>query len=253
MLLLLRFLPFIAGAVNLALFAWQPRLPNAYPWIVVWAPALILGTGLLIAQRRMRPGEAFEKLLPPAIAVTSFGYSLLLMEGLWVSVALPLLAGGVTFVALELLFLLIYRPTRYPVNGMSHLNLSLVPVAILFAQFASVGLTVFVHASRVIPVAVMAAVTALLFHVTSHVEATAEHRRRWTALGAWIGVHIGLLGIFLPVNLVFHGSLAAVVAAFALRTRRYGIAPRLAPRFVVAEIIVAAALLIAMATTARWA
>lgn len=253
MLLLLRFLPFAVGALNAALFAWQSGSADAYPWIALWAPLTVLVAGFLIAGKRMAVWQAAERLLPPALALAAGVAGLLLMEGGWARVVLPLMAGSVSFLVLELLFLLVYLPTRYPVNGLSHVNLSLVPVTIWLTQYVAVGLTVFVHESRAIPVIVQTAVAALLFWSTSHVEAAPDGRRRWTALGAWLGLHIGLLGAFLPLRLGLHASLAAILLAIALRSRRYGIMPSVTPQLMRAELAAAVILLGLMVGTARWA
>ncbi|OGL73954.1 hypothetical protein A3E39_02020 [Candidatus Uhrbacteria bacterium RIFCSPHIGHO2_12_FULL_60_25] len=253
MLLLLRFLPFVVGVLNALLFVWQSRSAGAYPWIAIWTPLTVIVAGYLIAGKRMAVGQATERLLPPALALAAGVMGLLLMEGAWVTVVLPLMAGSVSFLVLELLFLLVYLPTRYPVNGLSHVNLSLVPVTIWLTQYVAVGLTVFVHESRAIPVIVQTVVAALLFWSTSHVEALHDHRRRWTALGAWLGLHIGLLGAFLPLRLGLHASLAAILLAVALRSRRYGIMPSLTTKLMRAELAAAAILVGLMVGTARWA
>ncbi len=253
MLLLLRFLPFAVGVTNALLFAWQSRDASSYPWLIIWTPFTVLIAGFVIGWKRMTFSELVEKLLPAALAVAACGYGLLLVEGWWALSVIPLLAGGVSFLALELLFLLAYLPTRYPVNGLSHLNLTLVPPTVWLAQYTSVGLTVFVHASRVIPIFVMSAATALLFWSTSHVEASGAERGRWAALGAWLGLQAGLMGAFLPVSLALQGGIAALAIALALRSRRYEIAPRPSFRFMLTEVSAASVLLLLLVATARWA
>ena len=252
MLFLRRLLPFLVGCLT-ALCLWaQTQNAGSYPWMALVAPIAFLAAGIFIGWKRFPFLDLLARIVPPAVTLAALVFGLLLAEGgmgLW---AIPIVGGIISFVALELLFLLAFLPTRYPVNGLSHLNLVLVPVALWLISYASVGLTMFIHASRAIPILVLSAAGALLFWSTSHVEATPGHRRRWGAVGAWMGAHLGLLGAFLPLAIALHGAYAALLGTFALRVRRYGIAPHLPRSLIIAEILGAAVLLGGMLGTARW-
>jgi hypothetical protein len=252
MLLFLRFLPFIVAVLGTLLFRWQSLSVDTYPWLTVAAVAMFGCAGYLIGRRRIEMKELVGKLLVPALALITLAYGLLLAEGLIATFAIPLLVSVIVFASLELTFLLAYLPARYPVNGLSRFGLSLVPLTLWIAQSTSVGLSVFIRISQFVPIAVMSFVMALLFWFTSYRGVGDEHRKRWTAIGAWLGLQLGLLAVFLPVNLSVQGALAAICGSLVLRCRRYGIAPRKSARTVWTEVLLAVALLIMVLYTARW-
>jgi hypothetical protein len=253
MLLLLRLLPCVVGATNVALFLLQARNPETYPWMILAAPVLLAGAGMLIASKKIDDVvNMAARIVPGVLVMIACGYGMLLAEG-WVAFwGIPLFAGIVSWLVLELLFLLTYLPTRYPVNALSHVNLALVPVTLWFAQSTSVGLLVFVHASPLIPLVVMPCVTALLFWSTVHVEANPEHRSRWALLGMWIGVQFGVLGLLLPFPISVHGAMAALLGAVAVRARRYGFMPRVPRSLMWSEVLGVFVLLAALLATGRW-
>lgn len=252
MLFLRRLLPFLVGGFAAACLWAQARNAGSYPWLALAASVAFLAAGIFIGWKRLPFTALLARVLPSAVMLLALAFGLLLSEGEIGRTVMPIVGGVVSFVALELLFLLAFLPTRYPVNGLSHLNLVLVPAALWLIAYAAVGLTMFIHASRAIPVVALAAAGAVLFWSTSHVEAAPNHRRRWGAIGAWLGAHLGLLGAFLPVAIMVHGGIAALLGAFALRVRRYGIAPRVARPLMIAEVMGMALLLGAILGTARW-
>jgi hypothetical protein len=252
MLLFLRFLPFIVAVLDALLFRWQAMSADTYPWLAVAGVMMFCCAGFMVGRRRIEFRELVSKLFIPLIALIVLAYGLLLAEGLIATFAIPITAAVIVFAALELTFLLAYLPSRYPVNGLSRLGLSLVPVILWIAQSTSVGLLVFIRISHLIPLVVMALITAFLFWFTSYRGVSEEHRKRWTMLGAWLGLQLGLLAIFLPVNLSVQGALAAISGCLALRCRRYGIAPRKSARVVWIEVACAIILLVLVLGTARW-
>lgn len=252
MLLLRRLMPYLVAILTAWCLAWQARSPGSYPWVAALAPLAFVAAGFFIGARRIPLGELTARLLTPALALTAGAYALLLAEGNFALWIIPVFCGGVAYVTLELLFLLTFLPTRYPVNGLSHVNLALVPVTFWFVHYTSVGLTMFIHTSFVLPVLALAVTGALLFWCTAHVESSASHRRRWSAIGGWLGAHLGLLGALLPVNVALHGGYAALLGTFALRTRRYGITPSVPHGTMWAETMGIVLLLIVMLATARW-
>ena len=252
MLLLRRLAPFVVGMINASLLFWQAQSPASYPWLAVGVPVLFAAAGVFIGWKRFGAAEFASRLLGPLLALTSAAYALLLAEGVFAQWMIPAFGGVVSYAGLELLFLLAFLPTRYPVNGLSHLNLALVPVTLWCANYASVGLTMFIQTPRVVPVLVLAATGVMLFWCTAHVDASADHRRRWTLLGGWLGLHLGLLGAFLPVNIALHGGYAAVLGTFALRARRYGMTPSVPRTLILAESLCVLIVVGLMIGTARW-
>jgi hypothetical protein len=254
MLVLLRLLPFTLGAVNAALFLYQARSAETYPWPAVIATVLTLACAFLILRKRGRGmvRRGGRLIVPSVLTLAVCGYALLLAEGVLAHWVIPLFAAALTFAGLELFFLSTFVSARYPVNGLSHLNLSLVPAAFWLTAFTSVGITVFINGSRLIPVCTMTLVAFAMFYWTSHPEAGPVLRRRWALLGAWLGFQLGLVGAVLPVDLLVHGTLAALCGAFAVRVRRYGIVPPLPRKLIIAESLVFVVFLAAVLATARW-
>jgi hypothetical protein len=252
MFVVIRLLPAFLGAFTALAFAYQARDAAHYPWIAVAALAAFGVGGFLIAWSRHRHVGDARPLIPGLIAIASAAFGLILAEGALAAWIIPVIAGGTALLVSELLFLSLYAPARYPVNGLSHVNLVLVPIALWFAAYASLGLTVFVDAARVIPIAVIGAVSLALFSATSHAEASPATRRRWTLIGGWIGIQTGILIAALPLDLIASSTFVALTLAYVLRTRRYGIPPAIPTRQIVAEALAFSVLLIVILATARW-
>jgi hypothetical protein len=252
MLILLRLLPFVLGIVNALLFLLQARSAEFYPWYAVIATVLLFASAFLIIWKRGRGMSDLRLIIPSVLALAISGYALLLAEGLLALWAIPLFVGGLSFVSLELLFLSTFVSAWYPVNGLSHVNLALVPITFWFTAFTSVGLTVFLNSSRLVPILTMTLVAFSMFYWTSHAEAGQASRRRWAFMGAWFGFQLGLIGAVLPVNLVLHGTIAALCGAFAVRTRRYGIIPPIPRKLIVFESFNFFIFLTVVLVTARW-
>jgi hypothetical protein len=254
MLILLRLLPFALGVVNAALFLCQARSAGTYPWLAGMAAVLLFASAFLILRRRGRGmvRRGGRLIIPSVLVLAICGYALLLAEGAFALWVIPLFAGVITFVGLELLFLSTFVSARYPVNGLSHLNLSLVPVAFWLTAFTSAGLTVFINSSRLIPIFTMTLMSFAIFYWTSHPEAGSVSRRRWAFLGGWLGFQLGLIGAAISVDLVLHGTLAALCGAFAVRARRYGIMPPVPRKLIIAESLFFIIFLAAVLATARW-
>ena len=252
MLIFIRLLPLLVGALNTLLFFLQARNPGSYPWLAIIAPVALAGASIAVLWRRRRGSDDVRLMIPSFLALLVAGYGLLLAEhalALWI---IPLVAGGISFVSLELLFLSTFVSARYPVNGLSHLNLTIVPLVLWLTAFTSVGLTVFLNMSRLVPLSAMTVVMFLLFYATSHAEAGRSARWRWAWLGAWLGVHVGILCAVLPVNLAMHGVIAALIGSFAIRVRRYGMMPPIPRRLILVESMMALIMLVAVCVTAQW-
>lgn len=252
MMLLLRVLPVIAGLTGGGLFFAQVRDANTYPWMLLPVVLIYVGSAVALHWRRWKGAEQIRSLIPSLIALVALGAGLLLTEGVIAQWLIPVFAGLVLYAVFELRFLHAFIPARYPVNGISHVNLFLVPFVFWIAGYTSVGLVVFMLANKWIPVGVMTFLGCVLFYSTSHAEASVVQRWRWTWLGAWIGFQIGLLEIFLPLNLFVHAAIAALCAGYALRVRRYGIQPPISDRLMMMESIGAMVLLGVLIFTSRW-
>ncbi len=252
MFVVIRLLPAFLGALTALAFMVQARDASHYPWIAVGAIVAFAIGGFAVAWSRHRHVGDARPLVPGIIAVASAAFGLVLAEGALAAWVIPVFAGGTVLLACELLFLSLYAPARYPVNGLSHVNLVLVPIALWFATYASLGLTIFVDAARAIPIAVIGAVSLALFSATSHAEASPATRRRWTLIGGWVGIQTGMLVVALPLDLIASSTFVALTLAYVLRTRRYGIPPAVPTRQIVSEALAFAALLLIVLATARW-
>lgn len=252
MIILLRLLPFATGVATVILFYIQSKSPATYPWQVIATPVIFLASGYLIGRKQHEILPLLQRMVPSALAICVAGYGLLLAEGIFATIVIPLSIGCIAFVCLELLFFSTYLPARYPVNGLSHVNLALVPLILWLASFTSVGIMDFINASVFIPIAVMTGTTALLFWATSHADASRESQRRWTLIGAFIGMHLGILGALLPLSLTPLASLSALLGALVLRARRYGITPALRRRVMFLEPVIGTLFVAMLLVTSRW-
>lgn len=252
MILLLRMIPLLAGLLNGTLFFIQARQPDFFPWLIVPTIVVYLFSVTLIHWRRWRGAEELRSFIPAIVAIFASGYGLLLTEGMISGWMIPLFVAVTTYAILELQFLRAFVPARYPANGISHVNLLLVPCVCWLAAYTSVGLVVFVNMSRFIPVIAMSALGFVMFYATSQAESTMAQRWRWTWIGTWIGMQVGFLEVVLPLNLFIHAAIAALCCGYALRVRRYGIQPPIPARMMMTEFFGSLILLTAIAATARW-
>lgn len=252
MVLFLRLLPFVVGALQVVVFREQMRNPLSYPWIVFVGVAALPVAAWLISRTRVRAVDMLEKMAPAFILVSSLAFALLLLEGngaVWVA---AVIAALTSYFSLEMLFVHAYVPTRYPVHGLSRLHIAYVPIAMWYAAATSSGLLTFVHSERAFHLAGMTALGLVLFRTTGHPGATKSANRIWMFVGALAGFHMGLLGLFLPVRMPVQGMVAALVLSALLRSRRYLYDPRPSGRQAWVEGLSAAAVLLAVTATARW-
>jgi len=252
MFVVIRFLPACIGIALTAAFAYQARHAETYPFTALFGAAAFIAGGCIIAWSRHRRIADARPIIPGVLTVFALGFGLILAEGTLATVVVPLIAGGASFLVLELLFLSLYAPARYPVNGLSHVSLSLVPIALWFVSYAALGLTVFLHVTRIVPIAVLGLTAFILFAATAHAEASAASRRRWSLIGGWLGVQLGILIVALPLDLIASSTFVALAGAYVLRTRRYGIPPFVPRRQVVGEAVTFLSLITVILATARW-
>lgn len=252
MILFLRSLPFLVAVLEGAVFYQQIRHPLDYPWIVAIGVVALPAASIAMTFRRVRFFDMLEKMTPSFALLASLAFGLLLAETPVAYGVIIALAAVATFVSLELLFVLTFDPSRYPVNALSRVNIGYVPLAIWYAAATSAGLLIFLHVNKVWHLALLTVLGAMLFRTTGHPGATRQQNAIWTALGALIGLHVGLLGLFLPVGMPVHGFIATIILCSALRVRRYMYDPKPSRRQAWVEAIAAMVAIIAVLTTAKW-
>jgi len=221
MIFLFRLMPVLSALLVGGAFYWQLRDPLFFPWIALCGVLWVMACIFLMARRRVRFADLVEKMLPTALFLLALVYGMLLAEG-WASKAVIMLLGAVaSFLSLELLFLLAFMPSRYPVNSLSHVNLAYVPFVIWYTVATSVGLMAFLHSPKWLYVAAFMILSVALFRTTGHPGATREQNGLWMLVGGLAGLHIGLLSAALPLSMSVQGTLAMVVFCGVLRMRRY--------------------------------
>ncbi len=254
--LILRISPMLVGISTYFLFEWQWRVPLAYPW------ALLAATGLyvVLVLRMVWPRSDRWVMLWNALPMVCFFLAatvcaVMLEESFWRH-ALSVFTGLTSYMALELLFLHLFHSSRYPVNGLTHLQLGLIPLTNALLAWGLVGVRVF--AKAIAPPAwsvplVFACVNALAFAVTSHPDASPYARRIWILFAAFSGFSIGLLLLFLPLAMPAQAFIAALLIALPLRLRRYGFRPALGLSTALLEGGLALIAFLAVLLLSRWA
>lgn len=252
MFLLLRLLPAAVGLVQLIVFTEQVRHPLLYPWIALIGILALPAAAFAIAWGRIHLGDMNEKMTPSFMLVSVLAFSLLMLEGapaLWLA---AVLAAAVSYFSLEMLFLNAYVPARYPVHGISRLNIAYVPIVLWYAAATSAGLLVFLHSRRIWHILGMMLIGILLYRTTGHPGATRHENRTWMCIGGLVGLHVGLLGVFLPFTMAMQGMVAAVLFSAMLRVRRYLYDPKPSRRQAWTEGVSSFAALVLVVVTAPW-
>lgn len=253
MVLLLRLLPLLAATGTVVAFWYQRVLPAFYPWLATAAIVAVLLSASAIAFRRLSPVDVVEKMFPSVLCLAAAAFAMLLVETPEARLGLTVLAGATAFLPLELLFLLAYEPSAYPVNGLSRVNLAALPIATWLLASTSLGLIIFLHTPRVVHVVLLAICGLLFFRTTGHPGAAPAQNRVWMAVGALLGLQIGWFGLLAPLGIEMQGFVAAFVLACAARLRRYAYSPKPHPRVALIEGIGAVAMFVVALVTAKWA
>lgn len=254
--LLLRITPIIVGIATYFLVEWQWRAPLTYPWTMLACVALYLGAVLRMTWLRNERWTMMWHALPTAcFLLSAVAAAAMLEESLWRQ-ALSIFVALASYMALELLFLHLHYSSRYPVNGLTHLQLGLVPLTNALLAWGVVGVRVFAKPfappAWSIPL-VFAMINALAFAVTSHPDASTFSRRGWIVFAAFTGIGIGLLLLFLPLAMPAQAFLAALLVALPLRLRRYGFHPRVSRATAYFEAGVAFLVFFGILLFSRWA
>lgn len=248
----LRFLPLLVAMVEVVVFFEQSKHPLEYPWIAGIGVLALPVAAIVIGWGRVRFFDLVEKMTPSFLLLASLAFALLLVEwrvAFWVIVSI---AGISSFISLELLFQLAFDPSRYPVNGLSRVNIAYVPLILWYVASTSAGLMTFLHMDRLIHLALLTALGAMLFRTTGHPGASWQQNATWSLIGALVGSQVGLLETMLPISLPMQGMLAALILSAALRTRRYKYDPKPSRRTAIIEGGFATASFIILLSTATW-
>lgn len=219
--LLVRGLPLFIGLAAFAACQWQWRNASIYPWPLVLVVIAYGAAAGLIAYRRLPLDELIHKMVPGVVVLIATGFAFLMIESPSSRLAVSFMFAGSAAVSLEMLWTLVFDPARYPVHGLSRLNIAFMPMAAFFTSLGLTGLVYFIRTPEWLPPAVLSSLGALAFFLTSHHSHNAAHRNRWTILGAAIGLQAGILAIILPVSIVVQGAFTAFLFAIPLRIRRY--------------------------------
>ncbi len=224
-ILFLRLLPWLTALSVTGLVVWQWNHERTYPWPIVLGLALYIGAVSLMAWRRLSVRDVCEKFGPSTLSLGVFGMSFLLVETPFERWVLSILLVGSLLLILELLFLLTHDAARYPVNGLSRVNLTLVPIGAFYLMFTLSGLLTFIRIPWWVAIGMCMTYASLVFFLTCHPMADVSHRRRWFLLGGCVGAHMGILAIVLPVGMAVQGAIGAFLLSFPLRVRRYAFEP----------------------------
>jgi hypothetical protein len=252
MIIFLRLLPLAVALFEAVAFTSQLRHPLQYPWIAAAGVIALPFASLAITWGRVRFFDMLEKMTPSFILLASLAFALLLAEGTGAQAAIAILASASCLFSLELLFLLAFNPARYPVHGLSRLNIAYVPIAIWYTASTSSGLLIFLHMDRLWHFLILIGLGAILFRTTGHPQASWQENAVWSAVGALVGGQVGLLGLLLPVSMTMQGFIAAFLLSAALRSRRYRYEPKPPVKQAWTECIVGVIAFAAILMTGKW-
>ncbi len=252
MIFLFRLLP-LFSAILFALSFWlQLQYPFQYPWIALLGVCGVLVSSYLLSRGRVKIFDLTEKMLPTLLFLLTLVFAILLSENVIERTIIIVIGTVAVYLSLELLFLLAFTPPRYPVHGLSRVNIAYVPFIIFYATATSVGLMTFIHTSYWIHIVLMTLLGLILFRTTGHPEATKEDNNRWMLIGMILGLHLGLIGAMLPISMYAQGAIAMLLFCGLLRLRRYLYHPLPSKKQAWLEGVVAAGVLISVVSTARW-
>lgn len=254
---LLRVGPVLAGFAVYGLFEWQWGDPLVFPWpmLISVATYAIIAVRIAWSRNQAPRWEAVWKAVPGCLFLASAGILSLMLEQPALQTVLSLFVAFIAYMSLELFFLHKYDAPHYPVHGLTHLDVGLIPLTNAFLAWGFFGIRTF--SKGLAPVWLMVAtfilVNALGFASTSHSDASRYQRNLWTAFGAWTGAGIACLLLFLPLSMPVQACLAALLAALPIRLRRYSFLSHPSPIAIWIESGIAAALFLGILLLSRWA
>lgn len=241
-------LAFMVGGV----FYWQLKEPAAYPWIAVFGVLLTVVAAYFMSHQRVKMIDLVEKMAPTGLFLMALIFGMLLAEGQLAVWAIIIFGAVATFLSFELLFLHTFMPSRYPINGLSHVNIAYVPFIVWYVIANSVGLMTFLHSPAWMHVVAFTILSVIVFRTTGHPGATREQNRLWMFIGGLTGLHIGLLGMMLPLSMSAQATLGMVIFCAILRLRRYMYHPIPIRRQAWLEGMTAIVILSIAISTAKW-
>lgn len=232
LLLVFRILPFLAAGISAWLMQMQWREPFLFPLPLLGMIAVYGCSAACLSWKRSTWREYVGRTLPTFITLCGALVAAALFEGN-ARLGLTVFTATTVFIALELLFFLLFHPARYPVNGLTHFHLGLVPASIALFVWGTVGWWMFARTGpfeRYAPeilliVGIFSALGGGFFFLTSHPDATPRQRSAWAIFGGFIGFCCACLIFLLPIPLEAHALLAALLISIPLRIRRYAYAP----------------------------
>jgi hypothetical protein len=252
--IVLRSLPWLVALLGAGFAYGQFHFPLSYPWLLVIFLLIYVGAFAWYAgKRKQQAFQSFMQFLPSCLFLLSLFVAFLLVEspsGEWLVIASAFL---IPLLTLELLYLALFETFRYPVNGLSRWNLSLVPAIAFLLAVSGNGLHIFLRLTPVYALIIFPLVMAILYDVTAHPTAEKGHRLRWGVLGGAMGLKAALLVLLLPIPLLSHGALAALLISAPLRIRRYAYAPMPSKRHAWVEGTLAAFFFMSILLTSPWA
>lgn len=252
MILLYRLFPLL-GALLVSGFFWmQLQWPTSFPIFAIGGILIAPVLSTLLAVKRIRWGDVTEKMTPTYLLHAALAFGLLLAEGTVPRTAILALSGLSTFLSLELVFLLAFHPSAYPVNGISRINIAYVPIAMWYALSTLAGLRIFLHISwewTLVPTMLLG---LALFRTTGHPGASRTQNNIWSLIGALAGLEIGWVSLHLPLSMGMQGLVATLLLTALLRVRRYLYDPKPSRRSAIVESVGLAAVMLACVGTANW-
>lgn len=251
--------PWILCVLDFFLIQWQWSAPLFYPWPFAVVLASFIFAVWFIGYKRMSWAETAHKMGPVCFFLFAVSVASVLAEGIWWQWGIAFCVAGTVFLSLKLFFLFCYDPQRYPVNALSHVGLSMVPLGFFFLVRGTSGLWIFLRTpDNTVPLFLLSAIVfagfgAYLYRWTMHPSADLRDRARWTWFGVVIGLQMAVLMALLPFGIGAHGALAALYASVPLRIRRYAYQPRPSRRIAWTEGVAAAGAMFGVLLLVRWA
>jgi|JI8StandDraft_1071087.scaffolds.fasta_scaffold08407_7 hypothetical protein len=252
MFLLLRSLPISAALGILFLSRWQFVAWRTFPLLYAASAIIFIASAALIGYKRLAWRE-WIKVIPPILTFLIAGGAALLVESGIQQTLFSLFVSGLAYLTLELLYLLGLEPAKYPVHGLSRLNLALIPLGMFFLAMTLSGLQAFIRFPFWTSPFFGLAYGAITFACTAHHTSDKEQDRRWVMMGLLVGAHAGIFAMLLPLDVVASGVVSALLFALPFRARRYAHDPKPPRKSAYIESSLFAACFFAVILFSRWA
>ncbi|MFO0764668.1 MAG: hypothetical protein U0487_01310 [Patescibacteria group bacterium] len=250
--LLIRSLPLMAAFGILLLSRWQFIAWKTFPWLFGVSVLVFVASAALIGYKRLALRE-WIKVIPPVMTFLIAGGAALLVESGLQQLFFSLFVGGLAYLTLELLYLLGHEPSKYPVHGLSRLNLALIPLGMFFLAMTLSGLQAFIRFPFWTSPFFGVIYGVVTFACTAHHASDRDQDRRWVLMGVLVGAHAGILAMLLPLDVIASGVIAALLFALPFRARRYAHEPKPKKQSAIIESSLFLACFLAVILFSRWA